>query len=55
MRGLATVLVVTVVFIIFHFTLHWPWSQTFLVPKILLIFFAVLWIYNLVTKKRPPT
>jgi sugar phosphate permease len=52
MRGLNTTLIVTVAFVIFHFVFHWPWRQTLLVPAILLVFFSLLCLYEMVTGKQ---
>jgi hypothetical protein len=53
LKGLSTILIVTAVFLVFHFTLHWTWRQTLAVPIILAIFFPVLAVYEFVTKPRP--
>jgi hypothetical protein len=53
LKGLSTFLIVTAVFLVFHFTLHWTWGQTLAVPTILAIFFPAVAVYELVTKPRP--
>ena len=53
LKGLSTILIVTAIFLVFHFTLHWTWQQTLAVPLILAIFFPALAVYEFVTKPRP--
>lgn len=53
MKGLSTILIVTAIFLVFHFTLHWTWQQTLTVPVILAIFFPAVAVYEFVTKSRP--
>jgi hypothetical protein len=53
LKGLSTIPAVTAVFLVFHFTLHWIWRQTLLVPMILAIFFPALSVYEFVTRTRP--
>jgi hypothetical protein len=50
--GLKIVVVVTVLFVIFHFTLGWSWRQTLLVPEILLVLLWGLAVYEFVIGKR---
>jgi hypothetical protein len=52
MRGIKAVLLVTALFVIFHFAFHWTWRETLLAPAALTVFFLILAVYELVTGKR---
>ena len=52
MLGTKVVLIIAVLSVIFHFTLHWTWRETVAAPAALLTFYLVLTIYELVTGKR---
>jgi hypothetical protein len=52
MRGIKAVLLVTVLFVVFHFAFHWTWRETLLAPTVLAVFFLALAVYELVTGKR---
>ena len=40
MLGTKTVLIVAVIFVVFHFAFHWTWRETLLPPVVLLVFFS---------------
>jgi hypothetical protein len=52
MLGTKVVLIISVLSVIFHFTLHWTWRETIAAPAALLTFYLFLTIYELVTDKR---
>jgi len=52
MRGLKTLLIVTMAFVVFHFVFGWSWRETLLAPAVLLIFFLALSAYEIVVGKR---
>jgi hypothetical protein len=51
MLGTKTVLIVAVIFVVFHFAFHWTWRETLLPPVVLLVFFLALALYRAVAYK----